>query len=114
MSRHRTLLQMAITVSLIVYILLFFHLNCRCRLSAVVRWKTTELNFCQSLSTSDYSIYGQVIQRQEISLKKLYDEMIEDIFDMSNVRIFKEIQKKKCWIRDLFHVYLNRFEFQFL
>ena len=27
--------------------------------------------------------------------KKIYDEVTEDIFDMSNVRIFKEIKKKK-------------------
>ena len=25
--------------------------------------------------------------------KKIFDEVIEDIFDMSNVRIFKEIEK---------------------
>ena len=32
--------------------------------------------------------------KQEISLKKIYDEVTEDIFDMSNVRIFnKEIEK---------------------
>ena len=30
-----------------------------------------------------------------MSLKKIYDEVTEDIFDMSNVRIFKEIGKKK-------------------
>ena len=28
-------------------------------------------------------------------LKKTYDKVTEDIFDMSNVRIFKEIEKKK-------------------
>ena len=27
--------------------------------------------------------------------KKIYDEVPEDIFDMSNVRIFQEIEKKK-------------------
>ena len=27
--------------------------------------------------------------------KKIYDEVTEDIFDMSNVRIFKVIEKKK-------------------
>ena len=27
--------------------------------------------------------------------KNIYDEVTEDIFDMSNVRIFKEIKKKK-------------------
>ena len=31
---------------------------------------------------------------QEISLENIYYEMTEDIFDMSNVRIFKEIKKK--------------------
>ena len=30
-------------------------------------------------------------------LKKIYDEVIEDIFGMSNVRIFKEIEKNKKW-----------------
>ena len=28
---------------------------------------------------------------QEISLKKIYDEVTEDLFDMSHVRILKEI-----------------------
>ena len=28
-------------------------------------------------------------------LKKIYDEVTEDIFDMSNVIIFREIEKKK-------------------
>ena len=33
---------------------------------------------------------------QEISLKKIYDEVTEEIFDMSNERLFfKEIEKKK-------------------
>ena len=27
--------------------------------------------------------------------EKIYDEVTEDIFDMSNVRFFKEIEKKK-------------------
>ena len=27
----------------------------------------------------------------------IYDEVTEDIFDMSNVRIFKEIEKKTMW-----------------
>ena len=31
-----------------------------------------------------------------MSLNKIYDEITEDIFDMSNVRLFnKEIEKKK-------------------
>ena len=35
--------------------------------------------------------------KQDISLKKIYEysEVREDIFDMSNVRTFKEIKKKK-------------------
>ena len=37
---------------------------------------------------------------QEISLKKTYDEVTKDIFDMSNVRNFKEIEKKK--MRDVY------------
>ena len=33
--------------------------------------------------------------KQEISLKKIYNEVTGDVFDMSNVRIFsKEIEKK--------------------
>ena len=32
---------------------------------------------------------------QEIPLKKISHEVTEDIFDMSNERIFKEIEKKK-------------------
>ena len=32
---------------------------------------------------------------QEKSLNKIYDVVTENIFDMSNVRIFKEIGKKK-------------------
>ena len=38
--------------------------------------------------------------QQEISLKKISIEVTEDIFDMSNVRIFKEIEKKK--IREVY------------
>ena len=34
------------------------------------------------------------IIKQEIPLKKIYDEVTEEIFDMSNMRIFKEIEKK--------------------
>ena len=41
------------------------------------------------------SICVQLNVRQEISLKKIYDEVTEDIFDMSNMRIFKEIEKKE-------------------
>ena len=33
-----------------------------------------------------------VIDTQEISLKKIYDEVTVDIFDMSKVIIFKEIE----------------------
>ena len=32
---------------------------------------------------------------QEISLKKIYDEVTEGIFDMNNVGILEEIEKKK-------------------
>ena len=32
--------------------------------------------------------------KQAISFKKIYDEVTQNIFDMSNVRIFKEIEKK--------------------
>ena len=34
---------------------------------------------------------------QEISLKKIYDEVTEGIFDMNNVGILEEIEKKKKW-----------------
>ena len=38
------------------------------------------------------NVYGN----KKYLLKKVYDEVTEDIFDMSNVRIFnKEIEKKK-------------------
>ena len=40
-------------------------------------------------------IKSQFYSLQEISLKKIYDELTEDIFDMSNVRIFIEIEKEK-------------------
>ena len=33
--------------------------------------------------------------KQEIPLKTIYDEVAKDIFDMSNMIIFKEIEKKK-------------------
>ena len=33
--------------------------------------------------------------KQDISLKKIYDKVTKDIFDVSNVSIFKEIEKKK-------------------
>ena len=36
-----------------------------------------------------------VTSLQTISFKKIYDEVTEDIFDMRNVRLFKEIEKKK-------------------
>ena len=39
-------------------------------------------------------------------LKKIYDEVTEDIFDMSNVRIFnKEIEKKKRGMFILCHFF---------
>ena len=37
--------------------------------------------------------------------KKIYDEVREDIFDMSNVRIFKEIEKKKWGVFILCYVF---------
>ena len=36
-------------------------------------------------------------ERQEISLKKIYDEVTEGIFDMSNVIIFIKKLKRKKW-----------------
>ena len=32
-----------------------------------------------------------------VSLQKIYDDVTEDIFNISNVRILKEIEKKKKW-----------------
>ena len=37
----------------------------------------------------------QYIFTKKYLLKKIYDEVTEDILDMSNVRIFKKIEKKK-------------------
>ena len=34
------------------------------------------------------------MNKQEIALKKMYDEVTEDIFDISNVGFFIEIVKK--------------------
>ena len=34
------------------------------------------------------------MNKQEISLKKMYDEVTEDLFDISNVGFFIEIEKK--------------------
>ena len=31
----------------------------------------------------------------KIYFKKIYDEVTEDIFDMSNLRIFKEVKEKR-------------------
>ena len=40
-------------------------------------------------------IYMTTPTHSNLSLKKkIYDEVTEDIFDMSNVRIFKEIERK--------------------
>ena len=50
------------------------------------------------LSCENHSLHKSVnggIWKQEISLNKDYDEVIEDVFYMSNMRIFKEIAKKK-------------------
>ena len=42
-----------------------------------------------------YRYKSGVTSLQIISFKKIYDEVTEDIFDMSNVRLFKEIEKIK-------------------
>ena len=42
---------------------------------------------------------------QEISLKKIYDEVTADLFDMSNVRIFEETEKKKSGMFILSYVF---------
>ena len=42
-----------------------------------------------------YRYKSGVTSLQIIPFKKIYDEVPEDIFDMSNVRLFKEIEKKK-------------------
>ena len=42
---------------------------------------------------------------QEISLKNIYDEVTHDIFDMSIVRFFKEIEKKKIRMSILCYVF---------
>ena len=34
--------------------------------------------------------YGSVVHVSRNIFKKIYDEVTEDIFDMSNVRVFKE------------------------
>ena len=43
----------------------------------------------------DNAMPNYVKSLQETSFKKIYDEVTEDIFNMCNVRIFKEIEKKK-------------------
>ena len=40
------------------------------------------------------------INNKKYLLKKVYEDVTEDIFDMSNVRIFKVIEKKK--MRDIY------------
>ena len=40
-------------------------------------------------------IVTHIRKLQAISLKNIYDEVTEDIFDMSSMRIFSEIEKKK-------------------
>ena len=37
------------------------------------------------------------LKTRNIFKKKIHDEVTEDIFDMSNVRFFKEIEKK-TWV----------------
>ena len=38
--------------------------------------------------------YGSVVHVSRNIFKNIYDEVTEDIFDMSNVRVFKETKKK--------------------
>ena len=40
---------------------------------------------------------SQQIKTGNIFLKRKYNEVAEDIVDMSNVRIFKEVEKRKMW-----------------
>ena len=47
-------------------------------------------NKCMKLTNTSQ---GQ--HKQEISLKKIYDEVTKDIFDMSNVRFVKDIEINK-------------------
>ena len=41
------------------------------------------------------STLSKYLLKRNIFIEKIYDEVTEDIFDMSNVRIFKEIERKK-------------------
>ena len=41
------------------------------------------------------NLNNKIRWKQELSLKKIFDKVTEGIFDMSNVRIFKEIERKK-------------------
>ena len=47
------------------------------------------------LSQSEERILSKPYNNKKYHLKKMYDEVKEDIFDMSNVIFFKEIEKKK-------------------
>ena len=53
------------------------------------------LNQFQMVKAQKSRHQRNIFNTQEMSLKKIYDEVTEDIFDMSNVRTFKEIEKKK-------------------
>ena len=44
---------------------------------------------------ADHKKRKKIIKLTRNFLKKIYDEVTEDIFDMSTVRIFKEMEKKK-------------------
>ena len=45
------------------------------------------------------------ITYQEISLKKIYDEVTGDILDMSNVIILKKLRRKK--MGDVFYFHMS-------
>ena len=47
------------------------------------------------MESRNYLRVANLKQTRTISKKKIYDEVTEDIFDMSKVRILKEIEKKK-------------------
>ena len=50
--------------------------------------------FCAHLIIYSKAICLYIITKKYL-LKKIYDRVTEDIFDMSNVRIVKEMEKKK-------------------
>ena len=68
--------------------------------------KNTIKHHIQEVSSFPAGDHNATMNRQEIMtrnikknkkylLKKIYEDVTEDIFDMSNVRIFKVIEKKK-------------------